>query len=326
MEEIFLSGGLDFDGTETECLSAAKNFRRYDIGKGEWEMLKPLPVPRYMHATVIVRGSVYVIGGCDVGASSPPHASVTPSNEIFRFNNCTWRRLRPMANRRCFFGAVSLHDRFIYVFGGQGENNYVHISVERYDVSCNSWEIMQPMPIPRLGFAIERIDTKIFIVGGLTGSLRMLNRLDIFDTKTNSWSSGPTLPYARAFASMIAMPQNRDFDLVSSNKNAGRDGGEERGGGRKIGDENTGKMRPNKLFLVGGLIGAPDMMLNDVVPVSVPDVVRLDLTREHLSWDTIHRMSVGRTSPHLIPTTPSLFWADSTKNRRPKSRRRNCTP
>ena len=164
MEEIHISGGLDFDGTETNCLRVAKILRRYTVTKGEWETLKPLPVPRYMHVSLLVGGyeawdkdkvrtisilavvahlnplergaffvelhpalnssssnrAVFVIGGCDVGASSPPHASVTPSNEIFRFNNCTWRRLRSMANRRCFFGAVAMEDRYIYVFGGQG--------------------------------------------------------------------------------------------------------------------------------------------------------------------------------------------------------------
>ena len=50
-----------------------------------------------------------------------------------------------------------------------GENNYVHNSVERYDVSTNSWEILKPMPIPRLGFGIAAIGDKVYIAGGMTG-------------------------------------------------------------------------------------------------------------------------------------------------------------
>ena len=56
MDKIFVSGGLDFDGTESSCLSVAKTFRRYDVRAGKWEKLRPLPVPRYMHASVIIAG------------------------------------------------------------------------------------------------------------------------------------------------------------------------------------------------------------------------------------------------------------------------------
>ena len=80
------------------------------------QLLTPNPLYKFSSSSC-----VYVIGGCEVDAVSPPHAAVVPSNEMFRFNNCTWRRLRPMAHRRCFFGAVAMGDRFIFVFGGQGD-------------------------------------------------------------------------------------------------------------------------------------------------------------------------------------------------------------
>ena len=51
----------------------------------------------------------------------------------------------------------------------QGENNYVHNSVERFDVRTNSWETMRSMPIPRLGFGIAAVGHNVYIAGGMTG-------------------------------------------------------------------------------------------------------------------------------------------------------------
>ena len=56
MDKIFVSGGLDFDGTESNCLKVAKTFKRYDVDAAKWQDLRPLPVPRYMHASVFLSG------------------------------------------------------------------------------------------------------------------------------------------------------------------------------------------------------------------------------------------------------------------------------
>ena len=56
MDKIFVTGGLDFDGTESNCLKVAKTFMRYDIDGAKWQRLKPLPVPRYWHTSVIIGG------------------------------------------------------------------------------------------------------------------------------------------------------------------------------------------------------------------------------------------------------------------------------
>ena len=55
-ESIYASGGLDFGGTESNCLRVATNFRRYDVDAAKWETLPPLPAPRYMHTSVCLTG------------------------------------------------------------------------------------------------------------------------------------------------------------------------------------------------------------------------------------------------------------------------------
>ena len=56
----------------------------------------------------------------------------------------------------------------------KGENNYVHNSVERYDVRTNSWDTMKIMPMSRLGFGIAAIEERIFLVGGMTGETALI--------------------------------------------------------------------------------------------------------------------------------------------------------
>ena len=94
-------------------------------------------------------------------------------------------------------------------------------------------------------------------------------------------SPGPTLPYPRAFPSMIQMPQKRSSDSLDHHSASATS--RERGGSCPAAAAAAGKKSdetmPSMLFLVGGFIGTPDMTLNDVIPVSVPDLVRLDLRK-----------------------------------------------
>ena len=111
--------------------------------------------------------------------------------------------------------------------------------------------------------------------------------MDIYNANTNTWTAGPRLPYPRAFPSLTALPQVRG---------EGRD----RGGvnhpspphplpqsripmilAREEEEEEMAKKKeeesplPPTLILVGGFVCIPDLTLNDVIPVSSADMVRL---------------------------------------------------
>ena len=42
-------------------------------------------------------------------------------------------------------------------------------------------------------------------------------------------------------------------------------------------------------------------------PIPLPFSKELSFVSDIPHWETIHRMTVGRTSPHLIPTIPESF-------------------
>ena len=101
---------------------------------------------------------------------------------------------------------------------------------------------------------------------------------------------GPALPFPRAFPSMIALPQKRGegkegqaapshiASLLSTT-------------GHAIPSHNVSVFKTTEsaakdettLYIVGGFVAVPDMTLNDVIPVSAPDVTRLKVNQGDLA-------------------------------------------
>jgi len=63
------------------------------------------------------------------------------------------------------------------------------------------WVYKRPMPYARSGMWPAVVDEKIYIMGSITGA----NRVDIYDTVTDTWSIGPKLPTARRSSAAAAV-------------------------------------------------------------------------------------------------------------------------
>ncbi len=65
--------------------------------------------------------------------------------------------------------ASAVHGGKLYVFGGEGDPDSpgrVFPQVEVYDVAADSWVELEPMPMPRHGFAGATLDDIIYLPGG----------------------------------------------------------------------------------------------------------------------------------------------------------------
>lgn len=71
---------------------------------------------------------------------------------------------------------------------------------EVYDPATNTWATKAPMPVPVRGAACAAIDGKIYVAGGSKTARDVPdydNTLQIYDTATDTWSTGPPMPTPR---------------------------------------------------------------------------------------------------------------------------------
>ncbi|MFC1883204.1 Kelch repeat-containing protein [Thermodesulfobacteriota bacterium] len=127
-------------------------------------------------------------------------------------------KIPPLLQRRMDHEAVVTGDGKIYVMGGrqyeveEGLYGQVDIhydkvnvldTVECYDPQTNKWTYKTPMPSKRYLFAaVVGKDDRIYVIGGAGGwpydeNMPVLDTVDIYDPRTDSWSSGKPLPKPR---------------------------------------------------------------------------------------------------------------------------------
>ena len=56
------------------------------------------------------------------------------------------------------------------------------------------WDALPKPPFQRRALSLGAVDGKVFAIGGMQPDLKVSLESAIFDTKTNAWSKGPSLP------------------------------------------------------------------------------------------------------------------------------------
>lgn len=146
----------------------------------KWEIEPNPPIEATQWTTAVDDLRVYILGG------SRFYSFYTPSK--------AWTQ-RPAPNRSNP-GMVFLNGK-IYAFGGKSESD---TTSEIFTVATNTWAAGPTMPAGGAPKAAV-VGDKIYIVGGRTlisGRWQLTNRLDIYDTVSESWSSGATMPHVAA--------------------------------------------------------------------------------------------------------------------------------
>ena len=92
----------------------------------------------------------------------------------------------------------------IVVIGGHSEA--IIESVEILNLSNNTMEDSSDLrtPRPRWGLTCTALDNSVLVLGGMDSYFLPHNNLDILDLETESWSSGPALPWSESGASLAA--------------------------------------------------------------------------------------------------------------------------
>ena len=177
----------------------------YDPKTNNWTQLTPPPIPK-AGVYAACQNKIYVMGG----SSEYPTQVYDPAND-------TWE------NRTSFHGTSGIvHPNVvngkIYVMGGNymhGLSTYFTVSSNYvYDPQTDNWTQMAPLPVGVGGYASAVVDDRIYIIsGGIAASYEWepTNRVQIFNSVTNQWTNGTSIPTAvyNARACVITEPSGK---------------------------------------------------------------------------------------------------------------------
>lgn len=173
---------------------------RVDIlnaGTGEWRRGPELPEPRHHPGAASIEGAVYVTGGSRRAMNWKPEVNLW----VLRAGGDRWEDLPDMPEGRMGHAMVATGGK-LYVVGGRGESSRVLI----YD-RTTGWSRGAEMPQKRDHLGAVVVGTKIYALGGRDS--RILDRVDVYDIASDSWTEGPKLPRATSGMAAELLPDGR---------------------------------------------------------------------------------------------------------------------
>ena len=153
---------------------------KYNVDENRWEDVKQMRKERKCHAAVIVENDIYILGG-----------KKTDTCEKYSSTEEEYKNVPDMKKWRFHFGAVHKSGK-IYVAGGEGESGFLN-TCEVFDISKQTWTIINPMMKQRLGVQLGLIGDKIIAVGGQDENNVKLKTTEFYNEKTKIWEYGPEM-------------------------------------------------------------------------------------------------------------------------------------
>ena len=182
--DIIATGGEEFMGKIVNTVMSL------DLVTMRYTTLVPLITARYEHATAMLDGKLFVIGG-DFNYGS------LPSVECLDLETGQRSEKSPMITPREKHGAAVIGDK-IYVVGGDPVYT-VGTLVESYDPATNQWTAEAPMNTGRYYHGLVSVQGKLFAVGGWNNlQYNALSSVECFDPSTGVWSYIAPLSTARS--------------------------------------------------------------------------------------------------------------------------------
>jgi len=179
--------------------------------QGKWIDLAPFPEPHEEVIGQAANGKFYVFAGL---VSAPVWQ---PIGIVYEYDPATnkWTKKKPMALPAHHVALTELNGK-IYVFGGftgvhSGLAAWIPIDNSfEYDPVNDSWKELAPMPVKRGAAVAANVDGKIYVIGGATTApgatnpaihptyaQRVLNTVQEYDPKTNTWRERAAMPTPR---------------------------------------------------------------------------------------------------------------------------------
>ncbi|MBV9848563.1 MAG: hypothetical protein JO250_02630 [Armatimonadetes bacterium] len=204
---IYMIGGEAPDGSFPNAVDV------YDPSANTWTSGPPLPAGRNGGTAVLGQdGKIYVFAGATNGA-------LTNTTYAYNLRSRSWSPVAPIPTARLNVAAALGPDGNIYVFGGvSGPNNTPTLNTaEAYNPATNTWSTKAPMPTARSAMAAETgADGRIYVYGGYNPNPELSNLAvtEIYDPRTDTWASGPSLVFWQSYFAGAAGRDGRLYAIA----------------------------------------------------------------------------------------------------------------
>lgn len=193
--KLYVFGGANQAEDNDSIPYAIINFsEEYDPFTDTWTSIAPMPTKKTKSTAIVYNGEIYLFGGED--ANGVKHGSVEAYNPATN----TWRYVTTIPGAE-IKSAVAVTGDKAYVFGGFEtiEEETRVDDVIAYDFQLDEWFLggFEPLKEP-MSFTYSSappvIDGKVYLIGGRNGSGEYSDSIMIYNTITDSWAFGPSLP------------------------------------------------------------------------------------------------------------------------------------
>ena len=193
--KLLVSGGYTSTGGIKSIETLSLNAVHVDQSI-TWEYIAgELPMPLWGHCSVVCNGRLLVIGGRD-GDKHEVNDSIT---EVSLVPPYTSKLLATMPQTRWYHGVAVFGDKILIVGGGQRRDCATNLkSVLLYDTIEKECKNLAPLP-----YAVNEMATvkwgenSIIIVGGLGSDGKLLNKVLLYNIKTQKSHELPNMKYNR---------------------------------------------------------------------------------------------------------------------------------
>src|SRR5882724_8399786 len=190
---LTLGCGLDNDATAPEdpgltlpnpVRFAEPEFASATATTSGWTTGAPMPTGRYFHATAVVNGVVYAVGGRLTNGLG------TTSVQAYNPSTNTWTTKAPLPSVRAYGNGAGVINGVLYLAGG-AEAKDVTKTLYAYTPSTNTWTTRAPMLSPAGCGASGVIGGKLYVYTACPNG----STFQRYDPATNTWKSLPATTF-----------------------------------------------------------------------------------------------------------------------------------
>jgi len=160
------------------------------------------------------------------GFTDPALVDVLESDSVYYLEPVfgkpnTWRTRAQTNTAGAYLSTCSIRGKIYAVGLGWGDPGSSLGQVETYDPTTNAWETRGRIPTPRSAVFASVYKNKCYVFGGANAggplSPPALSAVEVYDPKTDSWSTGASLPERRSTGSS-ALVKGKIY-LIGGNAN-----------------------------------------------------------------------------------------------------------
>ena len=190
--ELFVIGGWVSESVEKLSLNDVQA-----RGAVPWENVRvELPGRLSGHRSVVYNGQLLIIGGYGIDS----YTYIDSITEISLVTPYASKLLASMPQSRCAHGVAVFVDKILIVGGRKSRMHSSALrSVVMYDITKNECQELAPLPYPVYDMAtVKWDDDNVMIMGGIDSNNRRLNKVLMYNIKTQKSHELPNMKYKRS--------------------------------------------------------------------------------------------------------------------------------